>query len=172
MARVGFEPKPCWSRARRFNHSTTLPTKINRERSIEQETYDKQSLRCRFRNRLKHSQRASLSVRHSSSLPPLSWRLGCQVSASLSPEVQFESRDCSICKARWNCYTKQLVSEQIQLGELCFIRKGQFRKNYRAQLCFSCVLSSLQNNVSTSYGFLSVFAVSSRSTLSELVVLA
>ena len=25
MARVGFEPRPCWSRARRFNHSTTLP---------------------------------------------------------------------------------------------------------------------------------------------------
>ena len=24
MARVGFEPRPCWSRARRFNHSTTL----------------------------------------------------------------------------------------------------------------------------------------------------
>ena len=26
MARVGFEPRPCCSRARRFNHSTTLPT--------------------------------------------------------------------------------------------------------------------------------------------------
>ena len=26
MTRVGFEPRPCWSRARRFNHSTTLPT--------------------------------------------------------------------------------------------------------------------------------------------------
>ena len=26
MARVGFEPRPCWSRARCFNHSTTLPT--------------------------------------------------------------------------------------------------------------------------------------------------
>ena len=26
MARVGFEPRPCWSQARRFNHSTTLPT--------------------------------------------------------------------------------------------------------------------------------------------------
>ena len=26
MARVGFELRPCWSRARRFNHSTTLPT--------------------------------------------------------------------------------------------------------------------------------------------------
>ena len=28
MARMGFEPRPCWSRARRFNHSTTLPTKF------------------------------------------------------------------------------------------------------------------------------------------------
>ena len=25
MARVGFKPRPCWSRAQRFNHSTTLP---------------------------------------------------------------------------------------------------------------------------------------------------
>ena len=30
MVRVGFEPKPCWSRARRFNHSTTLPTFIKK----------------------------------------------------------------------------------------------------------------------------------------------
>ena len=29
MARVGFEPRPCWSRARCFNHSTTLPTFIS-----------------------------------------------------------------------------------------------------------------------------------------------
>ena len=29
MARVGFEPRPCWSRVRRFNHSTTLPTFSN-----------------------------------------------------------------------------------------------------------------------------------------------
>ena len=28
MARVGFEPRPYWSRVRRFNHSTTLPTQI------------------------------------------------------------------------------------------------------------------------------------------------
>ena len=26
MALVGFELTPCWLRARRFNHSTTLPT--------------------------------------------------------------------------------------------------------------------------------------------------
>ena len=29
MAQVGFEPRPCWSRARRLNHSTTLPTIIH-----------------------------------------------------------------------------------------------------------------------------------------------
>ena len=29
MAREGFEPRPCRSRFRRFNHSTTLPTKLD-----------------------------------------------------------------------------------------------------------------------------------------------
>ena len=34
MARVGFEPRPCWSRARRFNHSTTLPTLYKSNKSF------------------------------------------------------------------------------------------------------------------------------------------
>ena len=33
MARMSFEPRPCWSRARRFNHSITLPTTILEENS-------------------------------------------------------------------------------------------------------------------------------------------
>ena len=28
MARAGFEPRPCRSQSRRFNHSTTLPTDL------------------------------------------------------------------------------------------------------------------------------------------------
>ena len=28
MAELGFEPRPCWSRARRFNYSTMLPTML------------------------------------------------------------------------------------------------------------------------------------------------
>ena len=60
MARVGFEPRPCGSRSRRFNHSTTLP----KRNSINDTNNHATLITGLLKFKKRHSQRTTLCRTH------------------------------------------------------------------------------------------------------------